>query len=143
MSFSEHFSNSELACKHCGINNCTPELVNALERFREAVGKPVLVDDAYRCAAHNAAVGGVPDSEHTLGIAADIKVPGLSARELYAIAVKIPGVNGLGVDDKRAYIHLDLRKVPARWCYDPETGQWCHWSDESLASKPIQLIPSL
>ncbi|WP_157667923.1 D-Ala-D-Ala carboxypeptidase family metallohydrolase [Desulfotomaculum nigrificans] len=38
----------------------------------------MIVDSGYRCPAHNWAVGSVPNSYHVRGMAADIRVPGLT-----------------------------------------------------------------
>jgi len=118
MAIGKYFSERELACKHCGVNKCTQELCDVLDAFREAVGKPVIVDDAYRCPVHNAAVGGAPNSQHMLGEAADIKVDVMSAAQLEAVAEKIPAIHGIGRGDYQAYIHVDVREKPARWCYN-------------------------
>ncbi|MCJ8335353.1 MAG: D-Ala-D-Ala carboxypeptidase family metallohydrolase [Epibacterium sp.] len=48
-----------------------------LEQVRKLMGSyPVTVTSAYRSAAVNEAVGGVPNSDHTLGYAADIFIGG-------------------------------------------------------------------
>ena len=114
------------------MNLCTAELLDALEALRTRVGVPIVVDDAYRCAVHNAAVGGVPDSEHTRGIAADIKVPGMTPQQMYAAAFAIPAFRngGIGVALHQGYIHVDVRVTMARWCYDVN-GKSCAW-DHSL-----------
>lgn len=116
---SAHFSSAELACHHCGIDKTDDRLVAALEAFRAIVRAPVLVDDAYRCPVHNAQVGGVKGSQHVLGLAADIRVDGLRAVALWRAAVRVPAFTGLGRDDYRAYVHVDVRRAPlAIWCYD-------------------------
>jgi hypothetical protein len=124
-----HFSDSELQCRGtncsadrlhgCGVNGCQQSLVEALERFRELAGKPVLVNDAYRCKIHNAEVGGVGKSEHMEGLAADIRVEGLTAGELERIALKIHEIRGIGRADHKKYLHIDVRPTPtlAHWCY--------------------------
>lgn len=45
---------------------------NVLQPLRDAWGKPLKVNSGYRCKALNAAVGGVPTSQHLKGEAADI-----------------------------------------------------------------------
>lgn len=120
-----HFSEQELACRHCGVNQTTGELIDALEDFRALVGGPVVVNCAYRCPEHNAAVGGVPDSQHVQGRAADVSVPGKSARDLYGLALQVPAIKGLGVADHQDYLHLDVRDTVelAKWCYSEAGGQ--------------------
>lgn len=45
---------------------------NVLQPLRDAWGEPLKVNSGYRCKALNAAVGGVPTSQHLKGEAADI-----------------------------------------------------------------------
>lgn len=121
-----HFSDAELACHHCGANECTQALVDALEAFRALTGKPVIVSSGYRCRKHNAEAGGVGKSQHVEGLAADIRVEGLTAVELEAAARKIHAIRGIGRNDHRQYVHIDVRPTLtlARWCYSPD-GTWC------------------
>lgn len=127
-----HFSEAELACHHCGVNACQQVLVDSLEALRVAVGVPVTIDDAYRCAVHNAAVGGVPHSQHELGMAADIKIQGMTPAQMYKAALRIPAfaAGGIGVAEHGGYIHVDVRGAwgtpEARWCYGAN-GQQCAW----------------
>lgn len=74
------FVRSEAADKK-GIDNRLPKdllpnvqalVNNVLDPLREAYGKPIIISSGYRCDALNKAVGGVPTSEHRLGMAADI-----------------------------------------------------------------------
>ena len=120
-----HFSEIELACHHCGINECKQSLVDVLEAFRAIVGKPVIVSSAYRCPQHNAEAGGAGRSEHVEGLAADIRVEGMTATRLEALARKIPAIRGIGRNDHQEYIHVDVRPTLtlARWCYAPD-GKW-------------------
>jgi uncharacterized protein YcbK (DUF882 family) len=130
---SPHFSDAELSCRHCGVNLCTPELVDALEALRAVVGVQIALDCAYRCPAHNLAVGGVPDSEHTRGLAADIKIAGMTTRQMYRAAVQVPAfaAGGIGVAAHQGFIHVDVRSHRARWLYDI-TGKATPMWDTSL-----------
>lgn len=53
-----------------------------LQPLRNALGKPVLINSAFRSEAVNRAVGGSATSQHRLGQAADIRVPGMPSLEL-------------------------------------------------------------
>ena len=46
---------------------------NVLEPAREKLGLPIIVNSGYRCERHNKAVGGVANSQHLRGEAADIR----------------------------------------------------------------------
>ncbi len=48
-----------------------------LDPIREAWGEPIVVSSGYRCKQLNALVGGVKNSHHILGCAADITAPSL------------------------------------------------------------------
>ena len=83
---SEHFRLRELLYSHYaeqrGIINLprTPEIIPALrklcrevlEPLRQAMGKPVLISSGYRTPCVNYCVGGVKNSQHVRGEAADL-----------------------------------------------------------------------
>lgn len=48
-----------------------------MEKVRELFGKPIEITSGYRNPAVNRAVGGVPNSDHALGHAADFHVDGV------------------------------------------------------------------
>ena len=105
MNLSEHFTLEELtrseAADRNGWDN-TPNddekinlmrLAALLEQVKQAVsGRPVMVNSAFRSKAVNDAVGSKDTSQHRLGCAADIRVPGLTPREVVeaCIAAQIP-----------------------------------------------------
>ena len=49
-----------------------------LEEVRNLLGKPIIISSAYRSPVVNQAVGGKPTSQHCLGLAADIRVSGMT-----------------------------------------------------------------
>lgn len=59
----ENFSLREFQCPCCHTVMLHPKLAASLQKLREAWGKPVTVTSGYRCARHNAEVGGVPRAE--------------------------------------------------------------------------------
>lgn len=107
---SEHFSKSEMSCHHCGqlpAGGISGVLLDGLERLRTIVGKPIYVTNAYRCPEHNAAVGGVSNSQHVHGTAADIYVDGMGVWELANICKQI--FDGVGEYYGQEFVHVDMR----------------------------------
>lgn len=118
MMLSKHFDSSEFACKDgCGGLNdgadIDPKLVDVLEAMRQLIGKPLVLSCGYRCPKHNAEVGGVWNSQHVYGKAADVQTPdGSTPREL-ADAADVAGADGIGVYNWG--VHVDVRGEKARW----------------------------
>ena len=92
---SKHFSYSELTKTSTGLRNVPNDLQLAnlyllalsLESIRAAVGnRPIVVTSAFRSPAVNRQSGGVPNSAHLSGLAADIYCPGISSLELITAA---------------------------------------------------------
>lgn len=87
-----------------GIDNTpSPEIVAALrytcqhmDGVRTLLGVPVLVSSGYRCAALNAALGGVPTSAHVQGWAVDFIAPGFG--DPLAICRRIAATPGIAFD---------------------------------------------
>jgi uncharacterized protein YcbK (DUF882 family) len=77
---SEHFYQDEFTCK-CGRAECDapllpdPTLVAALETMRRKLGRAINITSGIRCAYWNAKQGGVANSAHVTGHAADIACP--------------------------------------------------------------------
>lgn len=111
---SEHFQAREFACSCCGMALVHPELVRKLQGLRSAIGAPVYVTSGYRCAGHNAAVGGAQNSYHLFGMAADIWVEGIRPLQLAELAERI-GFDGIGIYPGQGFLHVDVRGYRARW----------------------------
>ena len=89
---SEHFSLEELTVtSHREFDNTPNEdQINNLTRVAQLLeqvkallgGKPVMVNSGYRSPQVNLAVGSKPTSQHCLGCAADIRVPGMTPDEV-------------------------------------------------------------
>jgi hypothetical protein len=134
---SAHFSESELACRCCGELIIVPALIDALERLRELAGKPIKIHAGYRCPKHNQEIGGVTDSEHTRGMAADIAIPGLTLQLMYELALQVPAFleGGIGAYDG-AFLHVDVRRHAARWAR--VRGQYV--GIQHLVKEPLSLL---
>ena len=115
-----YFSSEELRCK-CGRLECDApkevkqDLLDKLNRLRELYGGSLTVNDALRCAFHNAAVGGVGDSEHMFGQAADL-LCNTSPDRLKIIKYAVELFNRIGVG--KTFIHVGV---------SPSLGQDVMW----------------
>lgn len=116
------FDLKEFECK-CADKHCegkmpqlrmNPSLIQALNRIREELGKPIKVNSGFRCTAHNAAVGGVPHSTHRTGYAADIVSDDMD--KMLELIEAEKEFKGIGV--AKTFIHVDVRPGPRkRWTY--------------------------
>lgn len=110
--------------RELGIDNTPPAwarqnivalVQNILDPLREAFGKPIYVTSGYRCPRLNAAVGGVANSNHMKGLAADIRATGKylidreGNRRLYDLArsLRLP-VKELLWEKGGSWIHISL-----------------------------------
>lgn len=111
---SENFTRVEFECScGCGFDTVDSELLRLLENIRAHFDKPVLVNSACRCVAHNTAVGGGQHSQHLYGRAADIVVAGIDPAIVAELAEQL-GAGGVGKYE--TFTHVDSRSNgPARW----------------------------
>ncbi len=114
---SRNFSKWEFRCPcGCGQVRVDSRLIEALQILRDRIGLPIEISSGYRCRKHNADVGGVPDSQHLLGHAADIVVQGLHPDCVATIAETIPAFKNGGIGRYDTFTHLDVREDgPDRW----------------------------
>lgn len=107
----EHFAENEFACRCCGMlptTGISMALLLGLERLRLRIGRPINISSGYRCPDHNRAVGGVWNSQHVKGTAADIYVDGMGVRELANICKQI--FDGVGTYVDAGFVHVDMRE---------------------------------
>lgn len=84
-SLTAHFTWDEAKCPCCG---CVPSIAAVrafaavLEGVRAKLGRAVRVNSWCRCPRHNAEVGGVKDSQHLRGCAADIRVDTMAPKRV-------------------------------------------------------------
>ena len=102
-----NFSPSELASKGDGSLFIVTDALKALQSMRNIVNRPLKINCGYRDIAHNKAVNGVENSQHTLGRAFDIHIANSEeGRELERIA-EMCGFTAIG--RYRTFIHVDNR----------------------------------
>ncbi|MDR2968362.1 MAG: peptidase M15 [Tannerellaceae bacterium] len=80
-----------------------------LQPLRDIYGQPIRITSGYRSAELNRLVGGVPDSQHTKGEAADCTIAG-DIKDLYYILMESELLfDQVIVYRKRNFMHLSLR----------------------------------
>jgi uncharacterized protein YcbK (DUF882 family) len=118
-----NFNKSEFDCK-CGCE--MPEevfleiqkLASQLQHIRNFVRKPIKINSAYRCKTHNKSIGGVSNSQHILGKAADIQVTDISPSEMYKTIDTLSNNGHIlqgGLGKYNTFTHYDIRKTRSRW----------------------------
>ena len=119
-----HFTLAELTrTDHRTLDN-TPDadalanlqrLAEFLEQVREVLGdKMVMITSGYRSAAVNAACGSRETSQHRVGCAADVRVPGMTPDAV----VRAVRASGLAYDqlikEFDAWTHISIPNLPAK-----------------------------
>lgn len=105
----QYFKVKEFACQDGSqVVFIDDYLVSILDILRNQVGKPVHINSGYRTPTRNKAVNGAKYSYHMRGMAADIRVNGISPKEIAnKLNEIIPNECGIIVYDR--WVHIDTR----------------------------------
>lgn len=105
----KHFKVKEFACKDGSqVVFIDSYLVSILDILRNKIGKPVIINSGYRTPEWNKKCNGAKYSYHMRGMAADIRVNGMSAKEIAnELNAIVPNECGIIVYD--AWVHIDTR----------------------------------
>lgn len=112
----EHFDRSEFKCK-CGGKYCNgypaepdERMVRIADKLRKNLCVPVTIVSGLRCNTWNAIQGGVSNSQHMYGEAADIYAKGVSQPRVEAELDKIGGVRYHYAIKGSSNVHFDVPK---------------------------------
>jgi uncharacterized protein YcbK (DUF882 family) len=119
----KNISRRELKCK-CGKCQCqvmdylTIKLVqDACTHYEKVLNVEkvvLLINSAHRCLAHNRKVGSSDASQHVKSTAMDIRIKGVSPKDLYEyFCATYPSQYGFGLYG--SFTHIDSRAGCARW----------------------------
>lgn len=94
------------------IRNNIKELVfHILQPLRDKFNVPIHINSGYRCLKLNAAVGGVPSSQHVMGQAADIVVEGKKPIEVAKMIVEMGlPYDQIGLYDTFVHVSVSSRQ---------------------------------
>ena len=93
-------------------------LAKNLQVLRDSIGLPIKVNSGYRSPSHNSAIGGVSNSQHLLGNAADIKVIGMRPSEVLSTIQNLIDEGKMtegGLGSYSSFTHYDIRGTKSRW----------------------------
>ena len=118
MSF-KYFSLSEFNCPSLPDSgkNMDRDFILKLEEARELAGIPFKITSGYRTKEHNEEVGGVKNSSHLKGVAADISVGSGSERYIILNALIKAGFKRLGIAKTFIHCDTDIEKPNSVWTY--------------------------
>jgi hypothetical protein len=123
MLLTPHFTLEELiATQHRDFDNTpnSPE-INNLKRLAEMLekvktlldGKPIMVNSAFRSKAVNDAVGSKDTSQHRVGCAADIRVPGLTPDQVVKAIIGSPIAYDQIIREFDSWTHISVPNSPS------------------------------
>jgi len=123
MLLTPHFTLEELTVtNHRSLDN-TPNSseINNLKRLAEMLeevkdlldGKPIMVNSAFRSKAVNDAVGSKDTSQHRVGCAADIRVPGLTPDQVVKAIIGSPIAFDQIIREFDSWTHISVPNSPS------------------------------
>ena len=126
MKLTENFSLEEMTVSDIGARKGLDNTPNAteianlirtaalLEQLRSILKKPIKVNSAFRSKAVNDAVGSKDTSQHRIGCAADIKVTGMSPREVVQACIDAKLPYDQVIEEFSSWTHISVPDMPSR-----------------------------
>ena len=138
---SNNFKVKEFACND-GSDTVliSDDLVDLLQKIRDHFGVAVVINSGYRTSAYNKKVGGVSNSQHVKGTAADIVVKGVDPLTVgQYVEYIMPDHGGIGV--YQTFTHVDVRSNRSRW--DQRSGKevvvdgWPGYKEDTMSETDL------
>jgi uncharacterized protein YcbK (DUF882 family) len=99
-----------MRCRRTGAEvPIDPRLLELFWNLAQRTGQRIVLISGYRAPGYAA-----PASYHTRGMAADIRIPGLTPLMVRDLARSL-GVRGIGYYPRSQFVHVDLRDEPFFW----------------------------
>ena len=121
----KNFSKEEFDCNDgsempINIYHNMVKVANQLQTLRNFLNKPIHINSAYRSEEYNASIGGVSNSQHIMGRAADIVIKGITPIEVSEVIedlIKKGDMLQGAIGIYSSFVHYDIRGTKARWDY--------------------------
>lgn len=118
-----NFSPQEIACKGTGEIKLNFDALDRLQKLRMMLGKPLIINSAYRSVSHNRNVGGATNSNHMQGVAFDINMANHDP-VVFERTARSLGFNGIGHYPGSNFMHIDTRSKLTRWKGTGSNNRW-------------------
>jgi len=123
MKLTENFSKAEFDCKDGSempkeVLENVKELAKNMQVLRDELGLPIHLTNGYRSPAHNKKVGGAKNSQHLYGKACDMKVKGMTPKQVLLVIERLIKEGKMmqgGIGVYNTFLHYDIRNSKARW----------------------------
>ncbi|MDD9947603.1 MAG: DUF882 domain-containing protein [Myxococcales bacterium] len=105
-----------------------PHLIRLLTKLNDIYDREIHLVSGHRTPN---TVGTRPTSQHNAGTAADVRIPGVSARKLQGLARSL-GARGVGLYTHKHFVHIDFRRKKKYFWVYPEVDE-----RNQVASAPV------
>ena len=116
-----NFTLQEFECRcGCKKNEISQTVIEMCQKIRDRLKEPIHINSGYRCPKHNAEVGGVPNSYHAQGLAADLSCRS-GARVLFALIAdmkargELPELSYAIMYSTKNFVHIDSGKGRSKY----------------------------
>ena len=116
--YKEEFNSKDGATMPLDVLENIKDLANQLQVIRDYIKEPLHINSAYRSPEHNAKIGGVKNSQHVKGKAADLTSRSFTPKQLSKVIIKLINEGRIkdgGVGLYNGFVHYDIRGYKARW----------------------------
>lgn len=107
-----HSGEFDCTCGDLGAETMNLEFVRRLDIARDISGVPFIISSAFRSEGYNSMIGGVLNSSHTTGFAADIYCRTDKERFEIIRALLLVGFNRIGIYKYHVHVDMDSTKTP-------------------------------
>jgi len=121
----KNFSKEEFDCNDgsempINVYHNMVKVANQLQVLRDELKKPIHINSAYRSEDYNKQIGGVKNSQHIMGRAADIAIKGMTPIEVSKVIERLISNGDMlqgAIGIYSSFVHYDIRGERRRWDY--------------------------
>ena len=111
------FKSIEFNCPCCQKAIMDTRFLNMINQARDLANIPFNITSGYRCKNYNNVIGGVNESAHISGLAADISCENSSNRLIIIEALLDTGFKRIGIANNFIHMDCDDSKKDSIWLY--------------------------